>query len=443
LAGRSKDGAEKLASAQAARLRLAAMTEAGKGTSKQVVELALQRDKEDFKALLDYCQQNSIRVPTLTVALLAAALPADEAAVAYRYVNWWTVGRGKPPAAEERLFAFVIKGKGKKLVAMDLGAAAALNPTIEAWRQEILPTDQREGGRTARGKPPASVRPELQQRLVDPVLAVAAGAKALHVCLDGPLHLIPIEELQGRKGISFRFEESLLRLLTADPAPAKEAPSLLVLGGLEYVLEKPLKDSGREADDVARQFAKKFPKAGKPVQLTGAAANREALFANLQGVRYLHFATHGYFLSGTFGNDGVENVEVWEQAVREMAPMTLCGLVLSGDVKVTAEELAGVDLGQCALAVLSACATYLGQPRRGHGPASLQAALHEAGVRTVITSRWKVPDETTAELMRRFYGFLWQGKGKAEALELAKAAIKKDHQDLRDWAAWILTGDPK
>jgi hypothetical protein len=188
--------------------------------------------------------------------------------------------------------------------------------------------------------------------------------------------------------------------------------------------------------------------------------------------RFLHLATHGWFAPESVrswsdpeqvdGQGGALARMSAEERIRGSSPMLLCGLALSGanlpadtlgrnPGLVTAEEISTWDLSRCELAVLSACDTNVGERRAGQGVASLQRALHMAGARTVITSLWKVPDEATKDLMLDFYRRIWvEKKPKAQALWEAKmrmrVAVDERGQLLystRDWAAWVLTGDPR
>jgi CHAT domain-containing protein len=110
----------------------------------------------------------------------------------------------------------------------------------------------------------------------------------------------------------------------------------------------------------------------------------------------------------------------------------------------TAEELSSLDLSNCELAVLSACETNVGIRRAGQGIQSLQAALHAAGARTAVTSLWRVDDAATRKLMERFYTYLWIEKlPKAEALWRAKTTLREEGHPVRDWAGWVLSGDPE
>ena len=74
-----------------------------------------------------------------------------------------------------------------------------------------------------------------------------------------------------------------------------------------------------------------------------------------------------------------------------------------------------------------------------------------AGARSVITSLWQVPDRSTQELMTRFYRHLWaEHLPKERALWLAKRELRDARDErgaplhaLRDWAGWVLMGDPR
>jgi CHAT domain-containing protein len=116
----------------------------------------------------------------------------------------------------------------------------------------------------------------------------------------------------------------------------------------------------------------------------------------------------------------------------------------------TGEEIGGLDLRRCDLAVLSACETALGQPAAGDGLLSLTRAFREAGARTVISSLWSVNDASTRMLMLDFYDRLWnKGESKLDALRHAQLAILeknlKDHKDTQPatWGAFILTGETR
>jgi CHAT domain-containing protein len=205
--------------------------------------------------------------------------------------------------------------------------------------------------------------------------------------------------------------------------------------------------------------------------LEGQRATRENLLQFAPGARFLHVATHGWFAPDSMASwedpepldarAGLGRRTSGQERTRGMNPMLLCGLALAGanlpaqgtgEVPglVTAQELSTLDLADCELAVLSACDTNVGVRRAGQGVASLQKALQMAGARSVITSLWKVPDEATQELMLDFYRRLWvEKKPKGQALWEAKLKLRnaKDAEgrpiySTRDWAAWVLTGEP-
>jgi len=108
----------------------------------------------------------------------------------------------------------------------------------------------------------------------------------------------------------------------------------------------------------------------------------------------------------------------------------------------TAVDVTALDLRNTELAVLSACDTGLGQMRVAEGVFGLRRAFVIAGVRTLVASLWKVPDDQTQELMVAFYGHVMDGLPVAQALRDAQRALKERHPEIRAWGAFICQGDP-
>ncbi|MBN1479577.1 CHAT domain-containing protein [candidate division KSB1 bacterium] len=97
------------------------------------------------------------------------------------------------------------------------------------------------------------------------------------------------------------------------------------------------------------------------------------------------------------------------------------------------------------LVVLSACQTALGKEIRGEGLIGLTRGFMYAGASRVVASLWKVDDEATAELMRRFYGFMLSEEQLSPAAALRQAQLsilqEKRWNSPYYWAAFVMQGD--
>ena len=72
------------------------------------------------------------------------------------------------------------------------------------------------------------------------------------------------------------------------------------------------------------------------------------------------------------------------------------------------------------LVVLSACETGVGELIKGEGIVSLARGFAYAGSSSIVTSLWRVRDNSTSEFMKLFYTNLKKGERKSEALRNAK-----------------------
>lgn len=65
-----------------------------------------------------------------------------------------------------------------------------------------------------------------------------------------------------------------------------------------------------------------------------------------------------------------------------------------------------------------------------------------AGARSVVMSMWSVAEASSMQLAQAFFKYLAQGRGKMEALKLARADLRNggyDHPFF--WAPFVLTGE--
>jgi len=95
------------------------------------------------------------------------------------------------------------------------------------------------------------------------------------------------------------------------------------------------------------------------------------------------------------------------------------------------------------LVVLSACQTALGKAVQGEGLIGLTRGFFFAGAARTVASLWKIDDEASAELMKRFYQAISGGETPAAALRVAERALSRQRRWRAPyyWAAYQLQGE--
>jgi CHAT domain-containing protein/tetratricopeptide (TPR) repeat protein len=186
-----------------------------------------------------------------------------------------------------------------------------------------------------------------------------------------------------------------------------------------------LRFSRTEADDIAALEGKTRVRIFRDFD-----ANRDLFFnGSLRGYGTLHIASH----------------TVIDNERPALSRIVLSGVDSSGksrDGYLRLFEIYNLDL-DADLVVLSACRTALGREVRGEGLVGLTRGFFYAGASRVVASLWSVRDQATAELMRRFYEHLVQGRTPAAALCAAERemAAGKRWANPYYWAAFTLQGD--
>ncbi len=136
----------------------------------------------------------------------------------------------------------------------------------------------------------------------------------------------------------------------------------------------------------------------------------------------LHLATHGVWDA----SDSLQNY-----------------LSLSNGERLGQDDIFNLDLSGTSMVTLSACNTALGDTQDLGYVSSLAEAFWIAGSRSVVATLWSVEDNSTSDLMSRFYTELKQGRSRAQALRDAQRAVmdNPNYKHPYYWSGFILFGD--
>jgi CHAT domain-containing protein/tetratricopeptide (TPR) repeat protein len=172
---------------------------------------------------------------------------------------------------------------------------------------------------------------------------------------------------------------------------------------------------------------------GHAFQALGFDASRDLVISGrLSRYRILHFATHA-----------IQRTDQPELSALVFSRFNRRGQPIDGYLR--ASDLKELDL-PADLVVLSACDTALGPEIPGGGLGGLPQAFLTAGAQSVMTSLWKVEDESTAALMAQFYRHLLSERlPPGRALREAQLAIRSQPRwrSPRYWAGFVLLGDAR
>jgi CHAT domain-containing protein len=444
-------------------------------------------------------------------------------------VGWTDMAeQGEPAAVRETdrpevvpwYVAFVLRPGDRAPRVLPIGTSAEVDRRVQEWRREVshLPPAVTLGARPAMQRYDRTAE-ALRRTVWDPAQRDLSDVTRLFVVPDGSLHLVSYATLRAPSG-EFLIEcGPLLHRLTAEKdlvasSEQMAARALLVVGGVDFdsplgpapqgssrqmvaeTAEEPgaaaaavyrggqppcrefqqlrferLPGSAREVDDVVRFWrTRRGPSeqtaSHEAVRVLRGPEAHEGILKRLAGrYRYLHLATHGFFLDSacrqgrTIADEtrGVSHSTETGGAFTGNA-LLLSGLALAGanhresvrdeqeDGVLTAAELASLDLSGVEAVVLSGCATGLGEVAPGEGVLGLQRAFRIAGARRVIMSLWNVQDQSAREWMRELYDVPRTGLGDATSVRRAsRRVLQRRETEGRSthpffWGAFIASG---
>jgi CHAT domain-containing protein/Tfp pilus assembly protein PilF len=357
---------------------------------------------------------------------------------------------------ERETFLFVIEsarrpGTGLTVHTLPIGRQALHNRVDRLRRllQSSAVPDELFLGQAAR----------LYRLLLQPAEPAFRSAVRILICPDGPLHALPFAALRrGGKYLAewkpIHFAPSatayaeLRRARTPSGRPRLPPLPMAAFGDPQYPLGAPgFKESPGDAEvrsavrrgltleslpasrEEAAGVAGLFP-GGRA--FLGAEATEEEVKRIAPRARFLHFACHAFLDEQMALNSGLA-LSIPEHPAEGQDNGILQAWEIFESLRLDAD-----------LVTLSACDTALGRDMGGEGILGLTRAFQFAGARSVLASLWSVADDSTADLMRRFYTYLKQGKSKDEALRLAQVDLIRGPEATSHpyhWAAFQLSGD--
>lgn len=398
-----------------------------------------------------------------------ARLPAGTALISYWVYYHW------PEAPLEQYLAFVVRPGDTAPSVVRLGAREEIDQLATEWRKKAA-VPPREGAEAASRAAGARLR----RAVWDPLGPYLGEARQVLIIPAGQLHTVPFAALPVGKDRYLVDQPAVLHYLSAErdlvsPA-ATGGKGSLVLGGPAFEAhtrtERDTQGAAvfRGARSACESFAKmRFPPLPESARearalaelsrkvdlLVGPEASETAFKRRAPGHRFLHLATHGFFLGGACEAPA-------DPVTRSLAaenPLLLSGLALAGanrraaagpdedDGILTAEEIAALDLSSVEWAVLSACDTGSGDVRAGEGVLGLQRAFRIAGARAVVMSLWPVDDKGTRRFMQTLYRLrLQSGLDVAAAMQGAMRAALSERRrkglgtDPFYWAGFVAAG---
>lgn len=446
---------------------------------RQVQYLANSRD--DLELQIRRSSPGKLACPTAQD--LIDDLPDNVVLLDYiRYEN--PLRAGQPREDDKRNFnyaVFVLRHRAPVVIA-NLGDAKVIDETVQVWRKtskeltdsltHVSDVPVERGQELAKVFEGSAFR--LQELLWSSVQAAVGDAKTVLVSPDGLLGSFPFSAIPDMLSNGFLVQKHQFVVVLAPrllPELLKQSPrakrnddlSVALFGGIDFDasperreeaipdLPQP-KEQGTsmtlgssafgptsgaglnltflpgtllEVDKISALISTLNPTA-KIDKFTGKRASENEYRRQLVNHRWLHLATHGFFIDNLMQDAQVRNgnttsvrgVAVAPREAQELPEILsrfdlTTGLSFTGGNQANSAseddgilwgmEVAARDLSGIELAILSGCDTSSGRIFEGEGALSMQRSFQLAGARSILSTLWPIDDFATSLFMERFY----------------------------------------
>ncbi len=343
--------------------------------------------------------------------------------------------------SDHNIYVFLINKDG--IILKQLSKPADLSTMVQAFRKSIHEYDPLKNNDNSI-KQYANLGKALYQQLIAPIQA-DLRSQVIFVT-NGLLEYLPFDALvvQAPKNqsqfhnynylvsnhvISYAYSATWLHMILKKP---RESFTSSYLGiAPSFPLEKGSKRSSRSNIFDPLKYNQTEVKDIKEIMdgdvLLGTSATEEAFKDIASLYQILHLATHGEsnIVQGNYSFLAFANPKD-----------TTKGQVLY------VKDLQNINL-PTELVVLSACETGVGELQKGEGVVSVGKGFSYAGARSVLTTLWKINDNTAAKLMPLFFENIKAGQAKDIALTNAKNTFIKTERHIHPyyWSGYLIYGD--
>ena len=271
----------------------------------------------------------------------------------------------------------------------------------------------------------------------------ACGVQEVIIIPDSYTCLLPFPCLLDEEdkflgdSYSFRIMPSLLTMGIVDQLPSvvvkvpADGRSMCVVGnptipsfmynGDQWSLGK-LPFATREAEWVASIL--------KTAPILHEQATKDAVLMRIMNAKVIHIATHGSASAGFLAFAGMSSARNRET-------------VEAKNVLLYPDDIERLSISP-ALVVLSSCDSARGMVK-ADGILGMARAFILAGAQAVLTTLWRVPDESASVFMQFFYQYLMDGLKASLALQKSTLSVRcfSKYSQYIHWSGYQLTGEFK
>ncbi|NEP23140.1 CHAT domain-containing protein [Moorena sp. SIO3I6] len=267
---------------------------------------------------------------------------------------------------------------------------------------------------------------QLHKLLIEPIAELLPTNPEARVTFipHESLFLVPFPALQDASGQYLIEKHTMLTAPSIQVLDLTNQQRQLVSGEEMLVIGNPTMPQGLPPLPGTETEALAIAEMFNTQALIGNQATKKAVVEQMSRAKIIHLATHG--LLNDFQRLGLPGAIALAPTKTDKGFLSASEIL---DLKLSAE-----------LVVLSACNTGRGRVT-SDGVIGLSRSLVAAGVPSVVVSLWKVPDDSTADLMIEFYRQLQQTPDKAVALRQAMLTTLKQYPNPVEWAAFTLIGE--